>query len=70
MYQQYVDEDGDWRRRYSKIVFSGEDQVGHPKIIGQIESHPLSSVVQQKWEDQEDYEVDKTEKVEELLEPT
>ena len=34
LYVEYADEDGDWRRRYTKIMFVGEDQVGHPKVIG------------------------------------
>ena len=32
-YLQYVDEDGDWRRRYSKITFIGEEN-GMPKVLG------------------------------------
>ena len=55
-YIEYCDEDGDWRRRYCKIMFVGEDQVGHPKVVGQIQSHPWASVVERLWEDKQEWE--------------
>ena len=51
-------------------MFVGEDQVGHPKVVGQIESHPWASVVERLWEDKQEWEPQNQQKVEEQLSDT